>query len=52
MVDSLFDRLAENPGLYVEEMAIFLFDEFNVIPSISSIKRALYRLGGRKKKAQ
>lgn len=40
MVDALCDHLAEKPGLYVEEMAIFLFDEFNVVPSISSIKRA------------
>ncbi|KAJ5694341.1 hypothetical protein N7536_004753 [Penicillium majusculum] len=52
MVDALFDHLAEKPGLYVEEMAIFLFDEFNVVPSISSIKRALYRAGWSKKKAQ
>ncbi|KAJ5851110.1 hypothetical protein N7455_010966 [Penicillium solitum] len=52
MVDALFDHLAEKPGLYVEEMAIFLFDEFNVIPSISSVKRALYRAGWSKKKAQ
>jgi hypothetical protein len=36
----------------VEGMAIFLFDEFNVVPSISSIKRALYRAGWKKKKAQ
>lgn len=38
MVDALFDHHAEKPGLYVEAMAIFLFDDFNVVPSISSIK--------------
>jgi hypothetical protein len=52
MVDALCDHLAEKPSLYVEVMAIFLFDEFNVVPSISSIKRALYRTGWSKKKAQ
>jgi transposase len=52
MVDALCDHLAEKPGLYVEKMAILLFDEFNVVPSISSIKRALYQAGWSKKKAQ
>ena len=52
MIDALCNHLAEKPSLYVEEMAIFLFDEFNVLPSISSIKRALYRAGWSKKKAQ
>jgi hypothetical protein len=45
MLDALFDHLAEKPGLYVEEAAIFLFDEFNMVPSIPSIKRALYQAG-------
>ena len=38
MLDALCDRLTEKPGLYVEEMAIFLCDEFNVLPSLLSIK--------------
>jgi hypothetical protein len=33
MLDALCDHLAENPGLYVEEMALFLWDEFKVLPS-------------------
>ena len=41
MLDALCDYLAEKPTLYVEEMAIFLWDEFNILPSLSSIKRAL-----------
>jgi len=45
MVDALFNHLVENPGLYIKEIATFLFDEFNVISSISSIKRALYWAG-------
>ena len=30
MLDALCDHLAEKPGLYVEETAIFLWDEFNM----------------------
>jgi hypothetical protein len=33
-------------------MAIFLWDEFNILPSLSTIKRALPRAGWTKKKAQ
>jgi hypothetical protein len=50
MLDALCDHLAEKPGLYVEETAIFIWDEFNISPS--SIKRALSRAGWTKKKAQ
>ena len=51
MLDALCDHLAEKPGLYIDEMAIFLWDEFNILPSSSSIKRALCRAGWTKKKA-
>jgi hypothetical protein len=50
MLDALCDHLAEKPGLYIEEMAIFLWDEFNILPSSSSIKRALSRAGWTKRK--
>lgn len=52
MLDALLHRLTEKPWLYVEEMMIFLWDEFNVLPSPSSIKRALSREGWTEKKAQ
>ena len=52
MLDALCDYLTAKPGLYVEEMAIFLWDEFNMLPSPSSIKRALSQEGWTKKKAQ
>lgn len=39
MLAALCDRLIEEPGLYRDEMAVFLFDEFDV--SLSSISRAL-----------
>jgi hypothetical protein len=41
ILDALCDYLAEKPGLYVEEIAIFLYDKFNILLSSSSIKRAL-----------
>ena len=50
MLDALRDYLTEKPGLYAEEMAIFLWDDFNVLPSPSSIKRALSQEGWTKKK--
>jgi hypothetical protein len=31
MLDALYDHLTENPGLYVEEISIFLCDEFNIL---------------------
>lgn len=36
MLDTLCDHLAEKPGLYVEEIAIFLWDEFNILLSLSN----------------
>jgi transposase len=52
MLDALCDRLAEIPGLYIDEMANFLRDEFNILPSSSSIQRALSRAGWTKKTAR
>ena len=52
MLDALCDHLTEKPGLYVEEMALFLWDEFNILPSSSSIKGALSYAGWTQKKAQ
>lgn len=49
MLDALCDHLAEIPGLYIEEMAKFLWDEFSILPSSSSIQRALSRAGWTKK---
>jgi len=52
MVDTLCNHLAEKPGLYVEEIALFLWEEFRVLPSSSSVKRAPARAGWTKKKVQ
>lgn len=52
MLDALRDHLAENPDLYVEEMVAFLRDEFGILSSPSSLKRALAGAGWTRKKAQ
>lgn len=52
MLDALCDHLTEKPGLYVDEMVVFLLDEFDILTSTASVKRALCRAGWTKKKAQ
>lgn len=52
MLDALFDHLAEKPSLYIEEMAVFLWDEFGILPSSATIQRALSHEGWTKKKAR
>ncbi|KAJ5142504.1 uncharacterized protein N7515_001291 [Penicillium bovifimosum] len=52
MLEALCDHLLEKPGLYLEEMTIFLWDEFRMLASISSIRRALVSKGWSKKTAQ
>jgi transposase len=49
MIEALCDRLLEKPGLYIDEMAIFLWDEFRVQVTNSSLKRALASVGWSKK---
>ncbi|KAI2681221.1 hypothetical protein DTO013E5_7825 [Penicillium roqueforti] len=41
MIDALCDHLLEKPGLYLDEMAVFLWDEFRMMVTASSIRRAL-----------
>jgi hypothetical protein len=52
MIDALCDHLTEKPGLYLEETTVFLWDEFNILPSSSTIQRALSQEGWTKKKCQ
>ena len=52
MIEALCDRLLEKPGLYVDEMEIFLSDEFRVQVTNSSLKRALASVGWSKKVAR
>jgi transposase len=52
MLAALCDRLLEKPGLFRDEMAVFLYDEFNVLASVSSIGRALASIKWLKKKTR
>jgi transposase len=52
MIQTLCDHLLEKPGLYVDEMVLFLWDEFRVWVTSSSLKRALALVGWSKKVAR
>jgi transposase len=52
ILEALCDHLFEKPGLYLDEMAIFLWDEFNIYVTKSSISRALVYKGWSKKTAK
>lgn len=45
VLDTLCDHLIHKPGLYIDEMATFLWKEFNIVPSYSSIQQALSKRG-------
>jgi transposase len=49
MLDALRERLLEKPGLYLDEMTVFLYDEFGVLVTISTISRSLKSIGWTKK---
>jgi hypothetical protein len=52
MLAALCDHLLEKPGLYRDKMAVFLYDEFDVLVSVSSIVRALAFIKWTKKVTQ
>jgi hypothetical protein len=52
MLAALFDHLQEKPGQYLDEMAVFLLDEFGIYVPPSTIKGTLSREGWSKKKTQ
>lgn len=52
MLEALCDHLLEKPGLYLEEQALFLYDEFGIPVSPSSIQRMLSAIGWTKKKSR
>lgn len=52
VLDTLCEHLIRKPGLYIDEMVTFLWKEFNIFPSYSSIQQALTRRGWTKKKLQ
>lgn len=52
MLDALCEHLLEKPGLYLDETAVFLWDEFQIQVTKSSISRALAFRGWSKKTTQ
>jgi hypothetical protein len=52
MLATLCDHLLGKPGLYRDEMAVFLYNEFNVFVSVSSIGKALASIKWTKKVTQ
>lgn len=52
MIQTICDHLLETPGLYVDELVLFLWDEFHVWVTNSSLKRALASVGWSKKVAR
>ena len=52
MLEALCDHLLEKPGLYLDEMVVFLRDEFQTLTTTSSIRRALASKGWSKKTAR
>lgn len=52
MIQVLCDHLLEKPQLYLDEMVVFLWDEFEVLVTIWSIRRALQQEGWSKKAAK
>jgi transposase len=45
MLQALQEHLLEKPGLYLDEMALFLWDEFEVLVTAMSISRTLKSIG-------
>jgi hypothetical protein len=52
MLAALCEHLLEKPELYQDEMAVFLWDEFQVLVTAFSIGRALASIGWSKKAAR
>jgi hypothetical protein len=48
----LLERLIEKPELYQDKIVVFLYDEFDVLVTTSSISRALASAGWSKKAAR
>jgi transposase len=52
MLDALVEYLSIKPNLRLDEMVVFLWDEFRVLVSTASISRALHSIGWSKKQAR
>lgn len=45
-IKALCGHLSENPSHYIEEMVVFLWDEFQAMVTTSSIRKALSQIVG------
>lgn len=52
ILDALLDHLLVKPDLYLDEMAEFIWDEFNLSVSTDSVRRSLKVCNWSKKKTQ
>lgn len=52
MIDALYDHLSEKPALHLDEIAVFLWDEFRTTMTTSGLRRALVTKGWSKKTAR
>jgi hypothetical protein len=52
MLDALRERLLEKPGLYLDQLVVFIQDDFNILVTKATISRALKSIGWSKKKAR
>lgn len=51
IMDALCEHLREKPDLYLDEMAVFLWDEFKILPATTTISRRLKSIRWSKKVA-
>ena len=52
MVDALRQHLLEKPDRYLDELVVFLWDEFEILVTVATISRTLRRMGWSKKVAR
>lgn len=52
MIDAFYDHLSEKPALHLDEIAVFLWDEFCTTMTTSGLRRALVTKGWSKKTAR
>lgn len=45
MLDALREKLLEKPGMYQDEIVVFLYDESSVLLNASAVSRALKSIG-------
>jgi hypothetical protein len=49
MLDALRERLIEKPDMYLDEMIVFLWDDFRILVSPLTVSRALASISWSKK---